>query len=51
MIYCHNLGESGGDGLYLLQKGLFSRVKETHVSLERTKSVIKERPSKTLFPV
>jgi hypothetical protein len=49
MIYLHNIGASGGDRLYLVQISLFSRVEETLVTLERTKSVRKERPSSTLF--
>jgi hypothetical protein len=49
MVYLCKLGASGGESVCLLQIVLFSRVEGTHISLERTKSVVKEGPSSTLF--
>jgi hypothetical protein len=49
MVYLCKLGASGGERVCLLQIVLFSRVEGTHISLERTKSVVKEGPSSTLF--
>jgi hypothetical protein len=40
----------GGDRLSLFQIGLYSRVAETNISLERNPFVIEAKASNTLFP-
>jgi hypothetical protein len=49
-IFHANHSFQGGERLIFFQIGLFSKVEETHVSLERKPTVLEARASTTLFP-
>jgi hypothetical protein len=49
-ILPENQSFQGGERLISFQIGLFSKVKETHLSLERQPSVLEGGASSTLLP-